>query len=163
MSTVEQWLKVDDIEVERLLSHWRWLCPAKVWLLAKNLFGELFLIDESAGVLWLDTTAGKLSKVANSKAEFLVLAETSQKRREWFVEQEAAVYADRGLVPGSSQCIGFDVPALFAEGGTPDTAFIADIYDHISFLGDLHQQLSASPDGSKVRLRVGSKPSPKSR
>jgi hypothetical protein len=51
---------------------------------------------------------------------------------------------------------------VFAEGGTPDTAYVADIYEHVSFLGDLHQQLSASPDGSKVRLRVASKPSPKS-
>jgi hypothetical protein len=162
MSYVEQWLRVNDLESERLLSNWRWLCPANVSLLAKNLFGELFLMDETGVVLWLNTTAGKLSKVANSKAEFLVLAETSQKRREWFVEQEAVAYAGRGLVPSSSQCIGFGVPAVFAEGGTPDTAFIADIYEHVSFLGDLNQQLSASPDGSKVRLRVGSKPSPNS-
>jgi hypothetical protein len=89
------------------------------------------------------------------------MAETSQKRQEWFVEQEALAYADRGLVPSSSQCIGFGVPAVFAEGGTPDTAFVASIYEHVSFLGDLHQQLSTSPDGSKVRLRVDSRPSQK--
>jgi hypothetical protein len=163
VSFVEKWLMVDDLEMERLLSDWRWLCPAKMSLLAKNLFGELFLMDETGVVLWLNTTVGKLSKVANSEAEFLEMAETSQKRQEWFVEQEAVVYAGRGLVPSSSQCIGFGVPAVFAEGGTPDTAYVADIYEHVSFLGDLHQQLSASPDGSKVRLRVASKPSPKSR
>jgi hypothetical protein len=162
MSYVDQWLRVDDLETERLLSNWRWLCPANVSLLAKNLFGELFLMDETGGVLWLNATAGKLSKVANSKAEFLGLAETGQKRRKWFVEQEAVAYSDCGLVPSSSQCSGFGVPAVFAEGGTPDTAFIADIYEIASFLGDLHQQLSASPDGSEVRLRIGSKPSPKS-
>jgi hypothetical protein len=161
MSCVEKWLKVDDLQIERLLSDWRWLCPAKLSLLAKNLFGELFLMDETGVVLWLNTTVGKLSKVANSKAEFLEMAETSQKRQEWFVEQKAVVYADRGLVPSSSQCIGFGVPAVFAEGGTPDAAFVADIYEHVSFLGGLHRQLSASPDGSKVRLRVDSKLSTK--
>ena len=162
MSFVEEWRVVDDLEIERLLSDWRWLCPAKMSLLAKNLYGELFLMDETGVVLWLNTTVGKLSKVANSKAEFLEMAKTSQKRQEWFVEQEAIAYADRGLVASSSQCIGFGVPAVFAEGGTPDTAYVADIYEHVSFLGDLHRQLSASPDGSKVRLRVASKPSPKS-
>jgi hypothetical protein len=116
----------------------------------------------TGAVLWLNTTVGKLSRVANSKVEFLEMAETNQKRQEWFVEQEAVAYADRGFVPSSSQCIGFAVPAVFAEGGTPDTAFVVDIYEHVSFLGDLHQQLSTSPDGSKVRLRVVSKPSPKS-
>jgi hypothetical protein len=82
------------------------------------------------------------------------MAQTTQKRKEWFVEQEARIYAQRGLVPSSTQCIGFGVPAVFAEGGTPDTAFIADIYEHVSFLGDLHRQIASLPDGSKINLRV---------
>jgi len=86
------------------------------------------------------------------------MAETSPKREEWFVEQEALAYANRGLIPGSTQCIGFGVPAVFAEGGTPDTAFVADIYEHVSFLGDLHQQMSTLSDVSKVRLRIAPKP-----
>lgn len=158
MLCVEKCFKVNDLEIERLLSDWRWLCPAQMSLLARNVFGELFVQDEAGSVFWLNTTIGKLSKVANSKGEFLEMAGTSQKRQEWFVEQEAVAYANRGLVPSSSQCIGFSVPAVFAEGGTSDTAFIADIYEHVSFLGDLHQQMSALPDGSKVHLRVGSKP-----
>ena len=151
MSPLEKWLQVDGLDVERLLSDWRWLCPSQVSLLARNLFGELFLEDKCGAVFWLNTTVGKLSKVAQSKSEFLELAET--KRQEWFVEQEALAYANRGLIPSSSQCIGFGVPAVFAEGGTPSTAFVADIYEHVSFLGDLHQQMSTLPDGSKVRLR----------
>ena len=86
------------------------------------------------------------------------MAETSPKREEWFVEQEALAYANRGLIPSSSQCIGFGVPAVFAEGGTPASAFVADIYEHVSFLGDLHQQMATLPDGSKVRLRIAPKP-----
>jgi len=156
MSLFEKWLQVDGLDVERLLSDWRWLCPSQVSLLARNLFGELFLEDKSGAVFWLNTTVGKLSKVAQSKSEFLELAET--KRQEWFVEQEALAYANRGLIPSSSQCIGFGVPAVFAEGGTPGTAFVADIYEHVSFLGDLHQQMSTLPDGSKVHLRVAPKP-----
>jgi hypothetical protein len=127
-------------------------------LLARNVFGELFLEDKAGSVFWLNTTVGKLSKIANSKAEFLEMAEASPQRREWFVEQEARAYANRGLSPNSSQCVGFGVPAVFAEGGAPDTPFIADIYEHVSFLGELHQQIATLPDGSKVRLRVDSKP-----
>ena len=154
MAPVKEWFQVDGLEIERLLSDWRWLCPAQMSLLARNVFGELFLQDETGSVFWLNTTVGKLSKVANSKAEFLEIAETSQKRQEWFVEQEAVAYANRGLVPNSSQCIGFGVPAVFAEGGRPETAYVADLYDYVSFLGDLHRQVSDLPDGSKVQLRV---------
>ena len=158
MSFVEKWFYVEGLEIERLLSDWRWLCPEQMSLLARNVFGELFLQSEAGAVLWLNTTTGKLNKVAATKAEFLEMAETSQKRQEWFVEQEATAYANRGLIPSSSQCIGFGVPAVFVEGGTTETAFVADLYEHISFLGDLHQQLSTLRDGSKVRLRIGPKP-----
>lgn len=151
---MEKWFQVDSLEVERLLSDWRWLCPSQVTLLARNVFGELFLQDEAGAVFWLNTTTGELSKVSNSKSQFLEMVQTSEKRREWFVEQEAKAYAQRGLIPSSSQCIGFGVPAVFAEGGTPDTAYIADIYEHVSFLGDLHRQIANLPDGSKVKLSV---------
>jgi len=79
---------------------------------------------------------------------------SSEKRPEWFLEQTKLDYAQRGLAPNSLQCIGFAVPAVFAEGGRPDTAYIADIYEHVSFLGDLHRQIANLPDGSEVRLSV---------
>jgi len=151
---VEAWFPADDLEVERLLSDWRWLCPSSATLLARNVFGELFLEDETGAVLWLNTTIGKLSKVADSNAEFLQMAGTPEKRGEWFVEDEEKAYAQRGLIPSSSQCIGFGVPAVFAEGGTPATAYLADIYEYVSFLGDLHRQIATTPDGSRVQLRV---------
>jgi hypothetical protein len=151
---METWFQVDNLEVERLLSDWRWLCPSQMSLLARNVFGELFLLDEAGAVFWLNTTTGKMIKVSNSKVEFMKMAETKEKRREWFVENEMLAYAQRGLVPSSSQCIGFGIPAVFAEGGRPDTAYIADIYEHVSFLGDLHRQIGNLPDGSKVQLCV---------
>ena len=151
---MEQWFQVDSLEVERLLADWRWLCPSQMTLVARNVFGELFLQDEAGTVFWLNTTTGKLSKASDSKTQFLEMVQTSEKRREWLVEQQARAYAQRGLVPSSSQCIGFGVPAVFAEGGTPDTAYIADIYEHVSFLGDLHRQVANLPDGSKVTLNV---------
>ena len=62
------------------------------------------------------------------------MVETREKRRESLVEQEMLAYAQRGLVPSSSRCIGLGVPAVFA--GRPDTAYIADMCEHVSFLGD---------------------------
>lgn len=151
---MEKWSQVDNLEVKRLLSEWRWLCPAQMSLVARNVFGELFLQDETGAVFWLNTTTGQFTKVSDSKAQFQQMSEASEKRQEWFSEREIRAYARRGLVPTLFQCIGFAVPAVFAEGGTPDTAYIADIYEYVSFLGDLHRQILDLPDGSKITLRV---------
>ena len=151
---MELWFEVSGLETERLLFDWQWLCPSCMSLVAKNVFGDLFLRDASGAIFWLNASVGKFDKVSTSEAEFREMAKTSEKRKEWFAEPEMLAYSKLGLNPGASQCIGFSVPAVFREGGTPDTAYVADLYEYLSFLGDLHRQLSDLPDGSKVQLQV---------
>jgi len=43
---------------------------------------------------------------------------------------------------------------VFSDGGRSDTPYVTDLYDHVSFLGDLNRQISSLPDGTKVRLQV---------
>ncbi len=149
-----KWFAVEHLDVERLLVEWRWLCPKQMTLVARNVFGDLFLRDESGQVFRLDVAVGKLTEAAKSEAQFRELAETLEKREEWFKEADQEAAARRGLDPSATQCIGFSVPLVFAESGSPDTAYVVDLYEHVSFLGDLNQQISNLPDGAKVRLRV---------
>jgi hypothetical protein len=151
---MKQWFPVADLEVERLLSEWRWLCPQRMALVARTAFGDLFLRNEAGAVFWLNTAVGKLTEVAHSETHFPEMANTEEKRREWFAEPEWQASLTRGLNPTSTQCIGFSVPLVFAESGSPDTPYIADLYEYVSFLGDLNRQISSLPDGAKVRLQV---------
>jgi hypothetical protein len=151
---MENWFAVDQLDIERLLADWRWLCPKPMTLLARSAFGDQFLRDESGEVFRLDVAVGKLTKVADSEAEFRELAASREKRGEWFREAAEQSAWARGLKPDATQCIGFSVPLIFAESGSPDTSYVADLYEHISFLGDLTRQISSLPDGAKVRLRV---------
>jgi hypothetical protein len=128
-------------------------------LAARNVFGNLFLADESGKVFRLDVAVGKLTRVADSEAQFRDLAESHDKREEWFAEADEQAFGARGLKPNATQCIGFSVPLVFAESGSPGTPYVADLYEHISFLGDLNRQISSLPDGAKVRLRVKQRPS----
>ncbi len=67
---MENWFAVDHLDVERLLVDWRWLCPKRMALVARNAFADLFLQDELGGVFRLDVAVGKLTKVADSAAQF---------------------------------------------------------------------------------------------
>jgi hypothetical protein len=145
---------VDDLDVERLLADWRWLCPQKLMLINRNAFGDMFLSDEKGRVFWLNVAVGCMSLIANCEAEFLKMSDDADKIQEWFAESDEQAAAKRGLIPGPCQCIGFSVPLGFAQSGSPETAYVADIYEHIGFLGDLHRQIATLPDGAKVRLRV---------
>ena len=145
---------VDHLDVDRLLSEWRWLCPQSMGLVAKSAFGDLFLHDETGKVFKLDIAIGKLTEVAQSETEFRKLACTKEKREEWFAESDELAAMERGLKPDQDQCIAFKIPIVFTEGGSPDNAYVGSLYERASFLGDLNRQLSQLPDGSKVRLRI---------
>ena len=123
-------------------------------LIAKSAFGDLFLLNEAEQVLRLDVASGTLTKVSDSEDQFRELAGSRDKRQEWFAEAEEQAAASRGLKPNAYQCIGFSVPLVFAESGSPDTPYVADLYEHVSFLGDLNQQISTLPEGTKVHLKV---------
>jgi hypothetical protein len=151
---VPDWFAVYHLDVERLLVDWRWLCKEPMALVARNAFGDLFLRDGSGQVHQLDVAIGKLTKVAASEKEFCELALTSERQEEWFAVKDEKAAIARGLEPSETQCIGFSVPLVFAEGGSPDTAYVVDLYEHVSFLGDLNRQISDLPEGAKVRLRI---------
>jgi hypothetical protein len=151
---MENWFAIEHLDVERLLADWRWLCPSRMSVVARNAFGDLFLRDDSGGIFRLNVAVGRLTKVADSEVQFRELAASHEKREEWFAEVREQAAAARGLKPDASQCVAFSVPLVFAESGSPDTPYVADLYEHISFLGELNRQISSLPDGAKVRLHV---------
>ena len=151
------WFAVDHLDVERLLAEWRWLCPSPVSLIARDAFGDLFLRDSAGQIYRLDVGIGRLLKVADSEGQFKELAPS--KREEWFAESDEVAAAAKGLTPNANECIGFAVPlVLRTASANPNNPYVADLYDHVSFLGDINRQIATLPDGAEVRLVIGVKP-----
>jgi hypothetical protein len=150
---------IHKLDVNRLLEEWRWLCAAPVTLVARSGFGDLFLRTVEGAVLCLNVANGSLAEVAESESSFQVSLQHLAKRELLLAEQQLEAFAERGLKPNDLQCIGFKMPVLFAESATvPDNAYVADLYEQVSFLGDLHRQIANTPDGARVRLKVGQPP-----
>lgn len=151
---------VDQLDVSRLLEQWRWLCGQSVTLIARNGFGDMFLRTNDGKILWLNVGGGTLAEIAESESGFERSLSESATRELWFAEEQLAAFAERDLKPNDLQCIGFKTPVVFAESrSVPDNAYVADLYEQVSFLGDLHQQIADVPNGGKVRLKIGQHPS----
>jgi hypothetical protein len=77
----------------------------------------------------------------------------------WFAESDEVAAAAKGLKPNANQCIGFAVPLVLRTTSTSsNSTYIADLYEYVSFLGDINKQLADLPDGTEVRLVIGTKP-----
>jgi hypothetical protein len=144
----------EKLDGERLLREWRWLCPQSLTIIDRNAFGDLFLTDEGGRVHMLDVGSGKFVLIAESVANFTALAKTPEKQESWFAQEAANAAAERGLIPGPAQCIGFSTPVVFAESKGLNSAYVDDLYEHVGFLGDIHRQVAALPDGAKVRVVI---------
>ena len=155
-----QVFEVDRLDVSRLLEQWRWLCGQSVKLVARTGFGDMFLRTNDGTISLLNVGGGSLTEIAESELGFEHSLAESAKRGLWFAEQRLAAFAERGLKPNDLQCIGFKTAVVFAESrSVPDNAYVADLYEHVSFLGDLHRQIADVPNGGRVRLIVGQPPS----
>jgi hypothetical protein len=152
---MESYLNVGDLSTEHFLAEWRWLCPTPVSLVARTAFGDLFLCTESGTVSKLDVSAGQLTVVAGTVDQFLSMAASPEKRKKLFAEDDERAAAQRGFVPGPVECLAFKIPLCFSESATaPNNVYVANLYEYVSFLGDIHRQMADVQDGKKIRLRV---------
>jgi hypothetical protein len=149
----------EQLDVNRLLEEWRWLLAEPVTLVARSGFGDLFLRTVEGTVLCLNVANGTLVEVSESESSFQVLLQHPAERELWLSERKLEAFAESGLKPNDVQCIGFKTPVVFAESGNvPDDAYVADLYEQVSLLGDLHRQIADTPDGARVRFKVGQPP-----
>ena len=119
----------------------------------------MFLKTTNGKILWLNVGNGTMTEIAESELVFQHLLAESAKREIWFAELQLAAFAEQGLKPNDLQCIGFKTPLVFAESANvPNNAYVADLYEQVSFLGDLHRQIADSPNGGKVTLKVSRPP-----
>ena len=73
MRLIQQDFDVRQLDVDRLLHEWRWLCPESVSVIARGGFGDLFLRKSDGTVEWLDVATGRLSKAAENESQFFEL------------------------------------------------------------------------------------------
>jgi len=150
---------IQHLDPNQLLEKWHWLCTEPVTLIARNGFGDLFLRTVEGKVMRLDVGDGTLAEVAESESSFKDSLKQPAKRELWFAEQQMEAFAARGLELNNMQCIGFKTPVVFAESANvPNNAYVADLYEQVSFLGDLHRQIADIPNGGKVRPKSARNP-----
>src|SRR6266478_3421819 len=76
--------KTDGMELESLLSDWRWLVQPNLKPILVTALGDLFLRDGVGRVHFLDTMTGDLKQVAESQDAFEQLCEDRGYRRNYF-------------------------------------------------------------------------------
>ena len=148
---------VDLQAVRAALSEWSWLLRREdAWEpVLVSVSGDVFMAHDSGEVFWLDTGAGKVSRICASVAEFEASLEDRKTASDWLLVPvvEELLSSGRSLAPG--QCFGFTILPVFKEGSyAARNRFALSALEHVRVTGDLHNQIQGLEDGQQVRLSV---------
>src|SRR3954454_14296602 len=86
-----------EFDADEALESWRWLVPENVRPLVLTAFGDLFLISTTGAVLFLDTAAGKCTKVASSIEDWEGKLRDDRLINEWFMPGLLSELLEAGL------------------------------------------------------------------
>jgi hypothetical protein len=134
---------------------WAWLVPPGWEPVLCAMIGGVFFQNET-GVHWLDCLTGQVERVADDVAAFEArLAGDAEAFDNWFLPGLVARLHGEGKLPEPGQCYGCIIPPVFAQGAlVPDNVVVVVVRETLVGMAEVHRQIAAMPEGSKVRLKV---------
>lgn len=140
----------DDVDLELLLSSWRWLVNEEYQPVVISALGDIFLCHDNGSVHWLDTGIGELTEVASSVEEFQQLIVVPENADQWFIPQLVGDLKTVGKNLGPRQCYSYVVPPILGGEIEVDNFQVMDLLVHVDVLGQIHEQVKDLPPGTPI-------------
>ncbi len=140
----------DEFNADEALEAWRWLVPQRVRPLVVTAFGDLFLVEDSGAVMFLDTIGGKCESVASSTRQLKQKIQEPDLLDEWFMPGFLDELRQTGVMLSPGEC--YSALHSVALGGS----FTVENWQpthwrvHFAFSGHLHDQIKDLPPGTKI-------------
>jgi hypothetical protein len=147
-------LDMEGLDFDQLLADWRWLVDEAYEPVLLTVLGDLFLQAPDGSIYWLEASAGRFSRVADSRAGFRQLLRRSDKVDEWFDPDLVSALQHRFPDLGPGQCYGYLIPPVVGGRQMPVNMEPTDLYVHFSILGQVSSQVRDVPPDSSPRSSV---------
>ena len=115
-----------------------------------TVFGDWFFESSNGNVFMLDLVAGKLTKIAESRADFISNRDKHENLAEWFMADLALLCYEKGLRFGTGQCLGYKLPPILNGELAPHNIEITDLMVHQSILAQIHKGIKDLPEGTRI-------------
>jgi hypothetical protein len=155
MNLTDYLTQQDGIDWSTLLDEWKWLLPDtfELWLVSK--FADLVIVRADGSVWFVDTSAGSIQQIAESRDQFgEVIEKDVDSFCNWFMTFAVDELVAAGLTLNSGQCYSYKHPP--GLGGPYEMAnfVVTDLAVHLGLHGQIFGQTKSLPDGAKVILKI---------
>ena len=141
-----------------LLRPWGSLLPPEFTLWLMNRYGDLFLILPDGSVQMLDLGDGSLTKLAESREDFIRKIDEDDNADDWLMVPLVDRLVAAGMLLESGQCYSYVTPPILGGDYTVENTMVLPIPEHFGLYGSYHEQLEGVPDGTKVVIKVQKPP-----
>ncbi|MBL7934854.1 MAG: DUF1851 domain-containing protein [Bacteroidia bacterium] len=142
-----------SVDLNDLLSSWRWLVQNPKQVIIVSTLGDLFTIENDNSIHWLQTDLGTYSKVAENLEEFYDMLGYEENIDNWFLPllNEKLITAKKPLKANEIySCIK---PTILGGVLSPENIHVVNMSVHFAFTGALHEQIKDLPDGTAVNIK----------
>lgn len=138
------------------LTAWSDILPLEYRILAINLFADVFVADSHGHIHKLETSHGKIRRIANSEADFQNRCSdvNSEESGDWLLKKLVDQCRDCGLVPRSGQCYAFTILPILGGEYDVENIYVGSFNERINFLSYMYCQLKDLPDGTQVSIEI---------
>lgn len=134
-----------------ILEDWRWLIGTSKLPILITASGDAFVQDvNDGGVFALDTTAGKLDRVADTFDAFQALLADKSFVIERFAVQMVGALLSAGSVLAPGQVYSFKIPPALGGEHSIDNIEAVDMQVHFSVSGQILEQIFGLPPGTPI-------------
>lgn len=154
ISVADYLIDQSGVEWSKALASWSWLLPPDFTLWLVNRFADLFLILPDGTVHMLDVGVGTLSKLADSREEFLSKIDADDNANQWLMIPLVDKMISAGMFLQPGHCYGFTIPPVLGGDYTVENTKPLPVWDYLGATGSLHKQLKDLPDGTPTVLKV---------
>ena len=140
------------INLTDICKAWQWLIADQKEVLLVTIFGDLFLIGKSSEINWLDTSVGKLTRVANDVEDFKAQLKNSDNYDNWFLGWLHDDIEKSGIVLKGNEVFSFKINPILGGEYTFENISPLDINVHFQLSGQICEQTKDFPDGTKINI-----------
>jgi hypothetical protein len=140
----------DGLDLDGLLTEWRWLANEWFQPVVITALGDLFLRHDDGRIFWLEAGWGRLTEVAASAEEFKRLMVQPENANEWFALQLVGNLLTSGIRLGPGECFGYKVPPVLGGEVNLNNFEPTDLQVHFGILGQIHRQVKDLPHGTPI-------------
>jgi hypothetical protein len=141
---------INRIDITDICSDWQWLLNNQYIPIMVSCSGDMFLIDETKSVSWLDTGTGQLQKIADDVDQFNSALADIDNIDKWFLASVVLDLIEKGMNLKENEVYSYKLMPILNGNYSTENFEMTDISVHFSMTGQICRQVKDLPDGTRI-------------